>query len=108
MPYSSTEEEFVQRYRRLLEAQSLKQLVPLLEKDENGVAFSTAEGRFTTAMCFSEVSEVLKIDQKKQFNTEKEPLSLRHVWLISPWYVPFNVAFWDLYMCTRGQHAYSV
>ncbi|XP_026015307.1 small ribosomal subunit protein uS9m [Astatotilapia calliptera] len=49
MPYSSTEEEFVQRYRRLLEAQSLKQLVPLLEKDENGVAFSTAEGRRKTS-----------------------------------------------------------
>uniref|UniRef100_A0A3B4FP72 Small ribosomal subunit protein uS9m n=1 Tax=Pundamilia nyererei TaxID=303518 RepID=A0A3B4FP72_9CICH len=49
MPYSSTEEEFVQRYRRLLEAQSLKQLVPLLEKDENGMAFSTAEGRRKTS-----------------------------------------------------------
>lgn len=75
MPYSSTEEEFVQRYRRLLEAQSLKQLVPLLEKDENGVAFSTAEGRFTTAMCFSEVSEVLKIDQKNSL-TQKRNLSV--------------------------------
>lgn len=86
----------------------MKQLVPLLEKDENGVAFSTAEGRFTTAMCFSEVSLSFENRPKKQFNTEKEPLSLRHVWLISPRYVPFNVAFWDLYMCTRGQHAYSV
>lgn len=65
MPYSSTEEEFVQRYRRQLEAQSMKQMVPPLEKDENGLAFSTAEGRLTTAMCFSEILLSFKNQPKK-------------------------------------------
>lgn len=45
MPYCGTEEEFVLRYRRQLESLSKKQTVPLLERDERGVAFSTAEGR---------------------------------------------------------------
>lgn len=45
MPYCATEEEFVLRYRRQLESQSKKQTVPPLERDEKGVAFSTAEGR---------------------------------------------------------------
>ncbi|XP_030605861.1 small ribosomal subunit protein uS9m isoform X2 [Archocentrus centrarchus] len=49
MPCSNTEEQFVLRYRRQLEAQSMKQMVPPLEKDENGVAFSTAEGRRKTS-----------------------------------------------------------
>uniref|UniRef100_A0A3Q3ENX1 Small ribosomal subunit protein uS9m n=1 Tax=Labrus bergylta TaxID=56723 RepID=A0A3Q3ENX1_9LABR len=56
MPYCATEEEFVLRYRRQLEAQSRKQMVPPLEKDERGVAFSTAEGRRKT----SESSVVLR------------------------------------------------
>lgn len=45
MPYCATEEEFVLQYRRQLEAQSKKQMVPALERDERGVAFSTADGR---------------------------------------------------------------
>lgn len=45
LPYCGTEEEFVQRYRRQLEAQSRNQMVPPLERDERGVAFSTSEGR---------------------------------------------------------------
>ncbi|XP_073318805.1 small ribosomal subunit protein uS9m [Pagrus major] len=49
MPYCSTEEEFVLRYRQNLEAQSRKQIMPLLERDERGVAFSTADGRRKTS-----------------------------------------------------------
>ncbi|XP_062270902.1 28S ribosomal protein S9, mitochondrial [Scomber scombrus] len=49
LPYSATEEEFVLRYRQQLEAQSRKQMVPQLEKDERGVAFSTSEGRRKTS-----------------------------------------------------------
>ncbi|KAM6893483.1 small ribosomal subunit protein uS9m [Xenentodon cancila] len=45
MPYSSTEEEFILRYRRQLEAQSRHQIVPPLQKDDRGVAFSTSDGR---------------------------------------------------------------
>lgn len=45
MPYCATEEEFVLRYRRQLESQSKKQTVSPLERDERGVAFSTAKGR---------------------------------------------------------------
>ncbi|XP_061571525.1 28S ribosomal protein S9, mitochondrial [Cololabis saira] len=45
MPYSSTEEEFIQRYRRRLEAQSRQQIVPPLQTDDRGVAFSTSDGR---------------------------------------------------------------
>lgn len=48
MPYCATEEEFVLRYRRQLEAQSKKQTVPPLERDERGVAFSTADGKNAT------------------------------------------------------------
>lgn len=51
MPYCATEEEFVLRYRRQLEAQSTRQMVPPLQRDEQGVAFSTAEGRRKTSNC---------------------------------------------------------
>uniref|UniRef100_A0A7N6BIG8 Small ribosomal subunit protein uS9m n=1 Tax=Anabas testudineus TaxID=64144 RepID=A0A7N6BIG8_ANATE len=44
LPYCATEEEFVLRYRQQLESQSRKQMVPPLEKDEKGVAFSASEG----------------------------------------------------------------
>ncbi|KAG7215365.1 hypothetical protein INR49_022564 [Caranx melampygus] len=49
MPYCAVEEEFVLRYRRQLEAQSAKQGVPQLERDDRGVAFSRAEGRRKTS-----------------------------------------------------------
>ncbi|XP_070711805.1 small ribosomal subunit protein uS9m [Pempheris klunzingeri] len=49
IPYSTTEQELVLRYRRQLDAQSRKQMVPELEKDDRGVAFSTAEGRRKTS-----------------------------------------------------------
>ncbi|XP_028254505.1 small ribosomal subunit protein uS9m [Parambassis ranga] len=49
MPYCATEKEFILRYRKKLEAESKKQVVTQLEKDENGVAFSTAEGRRKTS-----------------------------------------------------------
>lgn len=43
-PYSAIQEEFVLHYRRHLASQSKKQAVPLLEQDQAGVAFSTAQG----------------------------------------------------------------
>ncbi|KAI4883406.1 hypothetical protein NFI96_032415 [Prochilodus magdalenae] len=49
MPYCAMEEEFVQRFRRQLEVQSSKQEIPALQHDENGVAFSQADGRRKTA-----------------------------------------------------------
>ncbi|KAM4601665.1 small ribosomal subunit protein uS9m-like [Polymixia lowei] len=51
LPCCATEEEFVQRYRRQLEVQSRKQVVPPLQRDENGVAYSTADGRRKTSTC---------------------------------------------------------
>ncbi|TNN39858.1 28S ribosomal protein S9, mitochondrial [Liparis tanakae] len=49
MPCCGTEEDFVLRHRRQLEALSSKQAVPALERDERGVAFSTADGRRKTS-----------------------------------------------------------
>ncbi|XP_069554333.1 small ribosomal subunit protein uS9m [Brachyistius frenatus] len=49
MPCCATEEEFIQRYRRQLEAQSRQQTVPRLEKDDEGVAFSASDGRRKTS-----------------------------------------------------------
>ncbi|KAL6456080.1 hypothetical protein MHYP_G00359310 [Metynnis hypsauchen] len=49
MPYCAMEEEFVQRFRRQLEVQSSRQEIPAVQHDENGVAFSQAEGRRKTA-----------------------------------------------------------
>ncbi|XP_071779816.2 small ribosomal subunit protein uS9m [Centroberyx gerrardi] len=45
LPYCAIEEEFVLRYRRQLEVQSRKQVVPPLQRDDKGVAFSAADGR---------------------------------------------------------------
>ncbi|XP_072303819.1 small ribosomal subunit protein uS9m [Eucyclogobius newberryi] len=49
MPYCATEEEFVMGFRRQLDAQAKNQMVPELQRDERGVAFSTAEGRRKSA-----------------------------------------------------------
>lgn len=49
MPYCGTEQEFILRYRYQLEAESRKQTVQPLQKDEKGVAFSSAEGRRKTS-----------------------------------------------------------
>ncbi|KAF7653780.1 hypothetical protein LDENG_00078460 [Lucifuga dentata] len=49
MPYCTTEEEFIQRYRQPLEVQSRKQMVVPLQRDEKGVAFSAADGRRKTS-----------------------------------------------------------
>ncbi|XP_041834575.1 28S ribosomal protein S9, mitochondrial [Melanotaenia boesemani] len=49
MPYCSMEEQFVLRFRQQLEAQSQYQTVPPLQKDDKGVAFSTADGRRKTS-----------------------------------------------------------
>lgn len=51
MPYCATEEEFVMRFRQQLEAQATSQMIPELQKDEHGVAFSTAEGRRKSSTC---------------------------------------------------------
>ncbi|XP_061533719.1 28S ribosomal protein S9, mitochondrial isoform X2 [Phycodurus eques] len=48
-PYCAMEEQFVLCYRQQLEAQSSKQTISSLEKDEKGVAFSTAQGRRKTS-----------------------------------------------------------
>lgn len=53
MPCCATEEEFILRYRRQLEAQSRKQMVPPLQRDDRGVAFSTSDGRYAHLTCFS-------------------------------------------------------
>lgn len=50
MPYCNIEEEFVLRFRHLLQTQSRHQMVSALQKDENGVAFSSAEGMFLGSM----------------------------------------------------------
>lgn len=44
LPLGPGEEAFVLRYRCQLEAQSKSQAVPPLQRDQRGVAFSTAEG----------------------------------------------------------------
>uniref|UniRef100_A0AAQ5X6F0 Small ribosomal subunit protein uS9m n=1 Tax=Amphiprion ocellaris TaxID=80972 RepID=A0AAQ5X6F0_AMPOC len=49
MPYCNMEEEFVLHYRRPLEARSKKQMVPVPERDDKGVAFSTSDGRRKTS-----------------------------------------------------------
>ncbi|KAM7375316.1 hypothetical protein PAMA_014424 [Pampus argenteus] len=49
MPYSVIEEEFILHYRHQLETQARKQTLPVLEKDDRGVAFSTSEGRRKTS-----------------------------------------------------------
>ncbi|XP_012725037.2 28S ribosomal protein S9, mitochondrial [Fundulus heteroclitus] len=49
MPYCSLEEEFILRHRQQLEAQSMHQVVPPLQKDDRGVDFSAAEGRRKTS-----------------------------------------------------------
>ncbi|MEQ2197020.1 hypothetical protein XENOCAPTIV_021075 [Xenoophorus captivus] len=49
MAYSSLEEEFILRHRQQLEAQTMHQVVPPLQKDDKGVDFSTAEGKRKTS-----------------------------------------------------------
>lgn len=49
LPYCGTEKSFVLSYRRELDAQSSKQTVPTIERDERGVAYSTSEGRRKTS-----------------------------------------------------------
>ncbi|KAJ8003794.1 hypothetical protein DPEC_G00152100 [Dallia pectoralis] len=51
LPGCSSEEGFVQRYRKQLEIQSSKQQVAPLQYDQNGLAYSTADGRRKSATC---------------------------------------------------------
>ncbi|XP_037552479.1 28S ribosomal protein S9, mitochondrial [Nematolebias whitei] len=50
LPYCSLEEKFIMQYRKQLEAQATQKVVPSLQKDNNGVVFSTAEGQRKTSM----------------------------------------------------------
>ncbi|XP_053722218.1 28S ribosomal protein S9, mitochondrial [Synchiropus splendidus] len=45
MPYSVTEEEFILKFRKQLEALSRKQLIPPIERDDRGVALSSSTGQ---------------------------------------------------------------
>ncbi|XP_069493023.1 small ribosomal subunit protein uS9m [Ambystoma mexicanum] len=49
LPYCAMEEEYVLRFRKVLEVESKKLVVAPLQYDERGVAFSTAEGKKKTA-----------------------------------------------------------
>ncbi|XP_064166955.1 28S ribosomal protein S9, mitochondrial [Anguilla rostrata] len=49
LPCSSQEEEFILRYHKRLDVQSIKQVAQPLQLDEEGVAFSSAQGRRKTA-----------------------------------------------------------
>ncbi|XP_056412080.1 28S ribosomal protein S9, mitochondrial [Hyla sarda] len=49
LPHSSIEQDYIHRYCKNLEIQSKKQMVNPLQYDENGVAFSTGEGKRKTA-----------------------------------------------------------
>lgn len=44
LPHSSNQDQFVFQFRCQLEAQSKNQMVPPLQQDHRGVAFSTAHG----------------------------------------------------------------
>ncbi|XP_013871559.1 small ribosomal subunit protein uS9m [Austrofundulus limnaeus] len=49
MPYCSLEQPFIMQYRRVLETKSTKKLVPPLQRDDKGVAFSTSDGQRKTS-----------------------------------------------------------
>ncbi|KAM7365690.1 hypothetical protein PAMP_016604 [Pampus punctatissimus] len=49
MPHCIIEEAFILHYRHELETHARKQTLPLLERDDRGVAFSTSEGRRKTS-----------------------------------------------------------
>lgn len=49
LPYCGAETSFVLSYRKELDAQSSKQTVPTIERDERGVAYSISEGRRKTS-----------------------------------------------------------
>lgn len=61
LPYCAMEEEFVLRHRRQLEAQSTKQMVPTLERDDRGVAFSTSEGKYGVVQCLNHDAKIKHI-----------------------------------------------
>lgn len=49
LPCGPAEEDFVQRFRRSVTVQSKKQLIEPVQYDEQGMAFSTSEGRRKSA-----------------------------------------------------------
>ena len=57
LPCGPAEEEFVQRFRRSVTIQSKKQLIEPVQYDEQGMAFSTSEGRRKSATAQAVVYE---------------------------------------------------
>ncbi|KAM4796790.1 small ribosomal subunit protein uS9m [Rhinophrynus dorsalis] len=57
LPYCTIEEDYVLTFRKKLEVQSKKQVVNPLQYDENGMAFSTGEGKRKTAQATAVVRE---------------------------------------------------
>nr|XP_045004391.1 28S ribosomal protein S9, mitochondrial isoform X2 [Jaculus jaculus] len=57
LQYGPAEEEFIQRFRRSVTIQSQKQLIEPLQYDEQGMAFSTSEGRRKSARAEAVVYE---------------------------------------------------
>jgi len=55
--YGGAEEEFVQRFRRSVTIQSKKQLIEPVQYDEQGMAFSTSEGKRKSAKAEAVVYE---------------------------------------------------
>ncbi|XP_007501239.1 28S ribosomal protein S9, mitochondrial [Monodelphis domestica] len=49
LPCGSTEEEYIQKFRRTIPVQSKKKLIEPLQYDEHGMAFSSGEGKRKTA-----------------------------------------------------------
>lgn len=49
LPYGPAEEEFVKRFRKSVTVQSKKQVIEPVQYDEQGLAFSTSEGRRKSA-----------------------------------------------------------
>ncbi|KAJ8350792.1 hypothetical protein SKAU_G00259220 [Synaphobranchus kaupii] len=58
LPYCSLEEEFIWRYRKQLAVQSTKELAQPLQLDQEGVAFSSAQGRRKTARATVQVRDI--------------------------------------------------
>ncbi|XP_055022480.1 28S ribosomal protein S9, mitochondrial [Boleophthalmus pectinirostris] len=51
MPYGAIEQEFVMSFRQQLDSLAKSQVIQPLQRDEQGVAFSTAEGRRKSSTC---------------------------------------------------------
>lgn len=61
LPCSSIEEDYVMKFRKQVVLQSMKQIIEPLKYDEQGVAFSTAEGNFYWCFSLLQAGKRLKI-----------------------------------------------